>query len=175
MVTSRPYAGGADLRRMQDAVAVALACTSLRVGDVAWLARFGTHRELSLRIRLWEDVSGGLVAWTYLRSNGEFNLFVARGRAADGLLEEMLGAVEAEAAASVSAGDPPVALYTYGVDASRSDEDRAIRAALERHGFDRTSSVGGLLRRDLDDFPAPSIPNGHRLAAVESDEDIAGR
>jgi hypothetical protein len=81
--SSRPYAGAADLRRMQAAVARSYAITSLRVGDLAWLTRYHTHRELALDIRLWEDEAGQLVGWTFVRSFGGFNLFVAPGCADD--------------------------------------------------------------------------------------------
>src|SRR5829696_2196315 len=136
--TSRPYAGAADLRRMQEAVARAYAITALRVGDLAWLTRYHTHRELSLHIRIWEDAAGEIVGWTYVRHFGGFNVFVARGYADDALLDEMLAFVDGIAVASIAAGDPPVGLYTYGIDLMRSDEDRALAAALERHGFRRT-------------------------------------
>ena len=92
-ITSRPYARAADLRLMQAAVADAYAITTLRVGDVAWLTRYHTHRQLSLDIRLWEDATGRLVGWTYYRAFGGFNLFVAPGCADPALLDEMLGVI----------------------------------------------------------------------------------
>jgi hypothetical protein len=153
--SSRPYGGVADLRRMQAAVARAYLATSLRVGDLAWLSRYHTHRELSLNIRLWEDDGGHLVGWTFFRSHGGFNVFVAPGRADDALLDEMLAVVDEIARASVAAGDPPVGLYTYGVDLSRSAEDRALAAALERHGFKGAPSPGGVMTRVLDRLPGP--------------------
>jgi hypothetical protein len=127
--SSRPYAGATDLRRMQAAVARAYVTTSLRVGDLAWLTRYHTHRELSLDIRLWEDDEGQLIGWTFFRSFGGFNVFVAPGCADDRLLDEMLAVVDEAARTSVAAGDPPVSLYTYGVDLSRSVEDRALAAS----------------------------------------------
>ncbi len=118
---SRPYAGGADLRRMETGLAHAYGRTSLRVGDLSWLSREHTHRELSLDIRLWEDHAGQLIAWTYFRANGEFNVFVTpdagdAGQAA--LFDELLGVIEEAARASIGAGDPAVSLSTYGVDPS---------------------------------------------------------
>src|SRR3981081_1939198 len=67
----RPYAGAADLRRMELGRAHAFNSTSLRVGDLSWLGREHTHRELSLDIRIWDDGAGELIAWTYFRANGE--------------------------------------------------------------------------------------------------------
>src|SRR5882672_11666605 len=72
--SGRPYAGAADLRRMEAGLARAYRSTSLRVGDLSWLSRESTHRELSLDIRLWDDDAGQLIAWTYFRANGEFNV-----------------------------------------------------------------------------------------------------
>jgi len=127
---SRPYASAADLRKMQAAVARAYAITSLRVGDLAWLTRYQTHRHLALDIRLWEGATGEVIGWTYLRAFGGFNVFVAPGRADDARLDEMLATVDAMARAAVALGDPPIGLYTYGVDVGRSEEDRALAAAL---------------------------------------------
>src|SRR5690349_17057265 len=90
----RPYGGAADLRRMEESLARAYSSTSLRVGDLSWLSRDHTHRELSLDIQLWEDEGGRLIAWAYFRANGEFNLFVAPDAGHDentSLFSELLG------------------------------------------------------------------------------------
>jgi len=160
---------------MQAAVARAFDMTSLRVGDLAWLARHHTHRELSLDIRLWESGHGELVGWTFFRSKGEFNVFVAPGTAEDDLLDEMLGVIEESAVRSVDAGDVPVSLYTYGIDLARSAEDRALASALERRGFQRMPSTGGLLERSLDRLPEPARVPGYRLEAVRSPAQVVGR
>src|ERR687897_3932881 len=99
---SRPYAGVADLRRMQVAVASAYEITSMRIGDLAWLARYHTHRELGLDIRLWEGHEGRLLGWTFFRAFGGFNLFVAPGCADDALLDEMLNEIDEAARASAA-------------------------------------------------------------------------
>ena len=160
---------------MQAAVARAYASTSLRVGDLAWLTRYQSHRHLALDIRIWEDASGELVGWTYCRAFGGFNVFVALGQATAGLLDEMLATVESTARSAVAAGDPPVALYTYGVDLARSDEDRALAEALERHGFRQAPATGGVLTRSLETVPAPVLPAGYRLGYVETRAQIIGR
>jgi len=174
-VVRRAYAGAADLRRMQAAVARAYASTSLRVGDLAWLTRYQTHRHLGLDIRLWEDAAGEVVGWVYLRSFGGFNVFAAPGRANDALLDEMLATIDSLAEASVAAGDPPIGLYTYGVDVTRSDEDRALAAVLERHGFRAAPANGGVLTRALDQLPDVALPPGCRLGWVETPEQLLGR
>jgi predicted N-acetyltransferase YhbS len=172
---SRAYAGASDLRRMQDGVARAYAITSLRAGDLAWLSRYHTHRELGFAIRLWEDTAGTLVGWTYYRARGGFNLFVAPGWGDATLLDEMLAEIDGMALASEAAGDPPIGLYTYGVDLGRSDEDRALARALERHGLVLSPGIGGVLSRSLDDLPEPVLPPGYRLSWVETREQAIGR
>src|SRR6266550_5790315 len=94
MWTSRPYAGAEDLRRMQASLAAAFDATDLRVGDLAWLARHRSHRELSLDIRLWKNEHDELIGWTFFRAKGEFNAFVLPGFGEEGLAEEMIAAIE---------------------------------------------------------------------------------
>ena len=175
VLTSRPYADATDLRRMQVLVARAYPITSLRVGDLAWLARYYTHLDLTLRVRLWEDDARQLVGWTYLRHFGGFNICVAPHHADPALLGEMLDAVDATARASIAAGDPPVSLYTYGLDLSRSDEDRALASALERHGFRAMPSTSGVMTRSLDQIPVPDLPPGYQLGWVQTREQTIGR
>jgi predicted N-acetyltransferase YhbS len=163
---------------MEAALAHAYSQTSLRVGDLSWLSRENTHRELALDIRLWDDDAGRLVAWTYYRANGEFNVFVAPGAGYDrddALFDELLGVIEAAARTSVGAGDPPVSLNTYGVDPARSAEDRALAAALERFGFTIEPSPSGVMTRTLDQVLAPVVPDGYRLSWVQTPADVIGR
>jgi ribosomal protein S18 acetylase RimI-like enzyme len=172
---SRPYAGVADLRHIQRLVARSYASTGLRVGDIAWLSRYHTHRELAYAIRLWEDDAGQVVGWIYYRARGGFNLFVAPGHTDDALLDQMLGGILEIAAASQASGDPPVRLYTYGVDVRRSDEDRAIAGALERHRFQIVPTMGGVMTRSLDEIAEPRLPAGYRFGWVETRDLMLGR
>lgn len=155
--------------------------TSLRVGDLSWLSREHTHRELSLDIRVWEDDAGRLIAWTYFRPNGEFNVFVApkSGFAeATALHDELLGVIETAGRMSVAAGDPPISLVTYGINVSRSDEERALAAALQRFGYgidQATSATSGVMTRSLDELPEPSVPNGYHLDWVRTPSQVTGR
>jgi ribosomal protein S18 acetylase RimI-like enzyme len=176
--TCRPYRGAADLQRMETALAYAYAATSLRVGDLSWLSRENTHRELALDIRLWEEAAGQLIAWTYFRANGEFNVFVVpgAGHAHDAaFFDELLAVIEDAARAAVAAGDPPVGLNTYGVDPSRSAEDRALAEALQRAGFQIEPSTSGILMRSLDLVAPPTVPAGYRLGWVQTRADTIGR
>jgi predicted N-acetyltransferase YhbS len=176
--SGRPYAGPNDLRRMEASLARAYRSTSLRVGDVAWLSRESSHRELSLYIRLWDDDAGNLDAWTYVRANGEFNVFIAPGSAdatREAFIEHLLNVVDETAAASVAAGDPPVTLTTYCIDPTRSAEDRALATALLRRGFEIDSSPGGTLTRSLEQLPEPVVPPGYHLDWVQARAHLIGR
>jgi ribosomal protein S18 acetylase RimI-like enzyme len=177
--TGRAYAGAADLRRMEELLASAYASTSLRVGDLSWLSREHTHRELSLDIRLWEDASGRLIAWTYFRPNGEFNVFVAPDSVHvedSALFDELLEFVEVAARASVAAGDPPLTLNTYSVDTSRSALDRSLAAALERFGYQADhSESSGVLAGSLDRLPEGPLQDGYHLDWVRTPRLLIGR
>lgn len=173
--TGRAYAGAHDLRRLQDAVAAAIGSTILRVGDLAWFTRLGTHRQLGLTIRLWEDETGRITGAVFLSAKGLLVIFVTPGETDAAFIDEMLASVDEVARAAVAAGDPAPDIEAYGIDLDRSPEDRAIAAALERNGFAVTPSESGLHRRSLDDLPEPRVPAGYRLAAVETREQVIGR
>jgi GNAT superfamily N-acetyltransferase len=175
----RPYAGAADLRRIEESLARAYTSTSHRVGDISWLSRNHTHRELSLDIHLWEDASGQLIAWTYFRANGEFNVFVSpnTGRSEDtALFEALIGFVERASEKAIAAGDPPVTLTTYGIDLSRSTEDRSLASALERLGYQvDQSGTSGVLARSLNELSEPWLPVGYHLDWVRTPALLVGR
>ena len=61
------------------------------------------------------------------------------------------------------------------MDVTRSDEDRALAAALERHGFRMVQETGGVLTRSLEGLPEVTVPTGYRLGWVESREQMLGR
>src|SRR6185503_1902201 len=115
---------------------------------------------------------------TYFRANGEFNVFVVpdAGHAADtALFDELLATIEEAARSAVVVGDPPVGLNTYGVDPSRSAEDGALAAALERFGFQIDPGMSGVTRRQLDHVAQPAVPPGYRLGWVQTRDDVIGR
>jgi hypothetical protein len=163
---------------MEESLARAYASTSLRVGDISWLSREHTHRELSLDIRLWEDPSGELIAWAYFRPNGEFNVHVVpdSGHLDDmHLIDQLLGFVEDASRASVAAGDPPVTLNTYAILPSRSALDRALAAALDRAGYEVERGTAGVLVRSLDELPVALLPSGYHFDWVSSPALLVGR
>lgn len=126
--------------------------THLRCGDLAWLVRGHSNHERTRAIRLWEDDTGDLVAWTFHRPNGGFNLFRVPGC---DLLDDMLDVIDAAGGS-----------YTYAIDLARA-EDRVIADALCERGFvsdDDTNA--GVLARDLTDLPDVPAPAGYRLTTV---------
>jgi predicted N-acetyltransferase YhbS len=168
---ARQYRGAADLRLMQEALIRGYASTETRIGDVAWRARYHTHYELSLEIRLW-FVASNLLAWTWLRTRGGFDTYVVPElRGDEGLWTEMLDSVEATVSARLRAGDGLEDLYTWF-----TDDDVQMAARLERRGFIRSEEPGGdLLLADLGNLPEAIPEPGYELAWVSGAADIHGR
>ena len=165
---------------MEELLARGYASTSLRVGDLSWMSRDHSHRELSLDMRLWEDSTGQLIGWAYFRANGEFNVFVSSdsGHAEDAaLFDSLLAFIDECARAAIAAGDPPVTLVTYAIDPDRSAADRTQAAALERAGYavDDASNTSGVLVRSLDELPTPELPAGYHFAWVSNPALLTGR
>jgi len=156
---------------MQAALADAHAETHVRTGDLAWRARYHTHRELSLEIRLWER-GDRLAGWTWFRTRGGFDVFIAPDHRSDGsLLREMLDAVDEIVRAAVAAGDVMESVYTFFLD-----EDEALAAALRERGFEESDTGGGdVLWRELRDLGTPALVPGYRLGWVAGEEDVLAR
>ncbi len=168
-LTSRPYASVRDLQTMQAALAAAHAETHVRTGDLAWRARYHTHRELALEIRLWE-AGGSVIGWTWFRTRGGFDLFIAPGHRDGSLLREMLDGVDEIVRGAVAAGDVLGSVYTFFLD-----EDEELAAALRERGYEEAATGGGdVLTRDLRDV-AVAAPAGYRLSWVASDADVLAR
>lgn len=173
----RGYRGPADLRLMQAALARGYRDTHIRVGDLAWLVRNSTHRELAGDIHLWEGRDQRLLGWTFYRHNGGFNVFVTPGPYLPNLLEDMLDVIDQAERNSIAAGVRPASVYTYGLDDARA-HDRAVIAALRRRGFDLEPGETGVLARELGnlgDLPVPELPPYHRLGPVRTDTEVTGR
>ncbi len=170
----RPYRGAKDLRKMQALVSAAYEQTDMRIGDVAWIVRAHTHRELGLDIRMWEE-GDALIGWTFFQSSGGFNLFAAPEAATDNLIDEMLATVEGMAGEAIAVGDAMRSISTYGVLPGRSTLDRALASGLERNGFTRDEDGGGVLAQELATLVEPSVPPGYLLATVDTAQRIIGR
>jgi len=170
-LTSRPYASVQDLQAMQAALAAAHAHTHVRTGDLAWRARYHTHRELALEIRLWES-GDRLVGWTWFRTRGGFDIFITPGHQGDGsLLQEMLDVVDEIVRSAVAAGDVLGSVYTFFLD-----EDEQLAGALRARGYQESVTGGGdVLRRDLLDLTAPAPAPGYRLQWVADEADVLER
>ena len=169
---SRPYAGVADLRLMQALLIRDYNVTHTRIGDIAWRARYHTHHELSLEIRLWFEHED-LIAWTWLRTGGGLDLEVAAERRQDETLwTEMLDAVEATVTDRLRAGDELAEVYTWYVD----DLER-MTERLQGRGFVPSNGPGGLvLLADLTSLPNPdSPPPDYVLTHVADDNDVEAR
>ena len=169
---SRPYAGDTDLRLMQAMLIRHYAATHTRIGDLAWRARYHTHHELSLEIRLWFDAND-LIAWAWLRTRGGLDLEVVPERRHDERLwMEMLDFVEAGVAGRLQAGDELESVYTWFVD----DVDRMAKR-LEGRGFVLSPEPGGqVLLADLLSLPEPpATADGLILTHVADDRDLEGR
>jgi predicted N-acetyltransferase YhbS len=139
------YRDAHDLRRMQATLADNYDHTDLRVGDLAWAARQHDQQGLTTAVHLWENTDGDLVAWTYERANGGFNLYRTPSVTADdALLRDMLDTLHAPQ-------------YIYALDLTRP-EDRATVEALRTRGFAPTDDAeAGVLARSLtDDLPVPT-------------------
>ena len=163
----RPYAGPADLRRMQALVTRAWQLRGPKVerhiGDVAWGRFQHVGREPEWRTMLWEE-DGDVVAWAWLfrPHTLDYQLHPERPE----LLAAVLDWFEAEAE-----GDEPLVT-------SALREDEAAVAELERRGYEAVRDEPWLayLIRDLSDAPAePRVPDGFRLRSVRGDEDVAAR
>jgi ribosomal protein S18 acetylase RimI-like enzyme len=172
--TIRSYRDANDLRAMQALVSAAYEQTDLRVGDVAWIVRAHTHRELGLDIRLWE-AGDTLVGWSFFQASGSFLIFAAPESATDPLIDEMLATVEGMARDALAAGDPLSSLSTYGLLPGRSILDQALISGLERNGFTRTDELDGVLTCSLAILDQPALPPGYRLAVVDTPERLIGR
>jgi GNAT superfamily N-acetyltransferase len=142
----------------------------VRTGDAAWRARYHTHRELALEIRLWE-VGAAVVGWTWFRTRGGFDLFIDPEHRDSSLLREMLDVVDEIVGTGLAAGDVPGSVYTFFLD-----EDEELAAALRERGYEEAAPAGGdVLTRELGDVAAPKLPSGHRLGWVASDADVLAR
>ena len=161
----RPYAGDADLRRMQQLVAEAWRLegplVERHVGDLAWTRHHIAGREPEWRIRLWEE-DGRLVAWAWLFPPGtlDFQLHPQRRE----LLDPLLDWFEREAESDEQATSALV-------------DDRETVAMLERRGYRRDPTEEPHfvhLLRELADIAAPRIPDGFRLRHTTA-EDVERR
>jgi predicted N-acetyltransferase YhbS len=150
---------------MQAAVAACFPDIGLHVGDLAWMNRGANDQvDLCSRIDLWETADRTVRGWTFLRPGGGFNLLIDSRYANADQIDWMLDVVQAHVADAEAAGDPPVALYTYGLDTDRSPTDRIVVERLEQRGFSASpAQYGGILVTSLAGVAEPVLPRGYVL------------
>ena len=170
---SRPYSEAADLRLMQQALIRGYDSTETRIGDLAWRARYHTHYELALEIRLWFDGSD-LAAWTWLRTRGGFDTYVVpERRDEERLWTELLDSVDPIVNHRLRAGDELEEIYTWF-----TNDDLRMGPRLEARGFVRSDGRGGnVLTADLANLPepVPVPPGGYKLGCMAGDADVRRR
>src|SRR5262245_19256484 len=93
-ITSRQYAGEADLLRMRDFLVAANAATTLpvywHIGDLIWGVYQNTIFDPTVSIRLWEDAAGELLGFAWIEEPDGFSIQVAPYLRGSGLLEEQM-------------------------------------------------------------------------------------
>ena len=158
MVTTFPYRGAGDLRRMQ-ALATRLWSESSywHAGGLAWARSQHLGREPEWPTRLWGEPER-IDAWAWLHLPGHLELQLDPDRPQ--LAPEILAWFEATATAeSLSVLVP--------------DGHDALRIALLAQGYapgDDDEPFWLDLRHDLRDPATPSLPPGYRIRAVERGE-----
>ncbi|MGO9961605.1 MAG: hypothetical protein ACLP50_37475 [Solirubrobacteraceae bacterium] len=111
-----------------------------------------------------------------MHPNGCFYLFIDPHHAGAGQIDRMLDVVQAHATDAEAAGDPPVALYTYGLDTERSATDRTVGERLEQRGFVASPNPsGGILAMSIEDISDPSLPPGYELRDLSDTTLLGGR
>jgi ribosomal protein S18 acetylase RimI-like enzyme len=159
----RDYGGPADLRAMQDLVQRTWSLDrSWHIGDLAWQRFMHTGREPEWRTALWKR-GGEVVAWGWTRLPGTLSLSVRPGldELADAVLDWFHGLAT-----------PPV----REVRVLETEAD--LVAALGARGYRRGQpDPRRLLRtvRDLDDLPAPTVPDGFVVRPVRGPDDLGAR
>lgn len=159
----RPYAGVADLRRMQQALSHAFGRGAEHVGDVAWGAREHSHLALTRMVTLVEGPAADLLGWTWVSANGwveAVSLLDGDAAVAEALVAALLGTVRA----SLDAGDE-----VERISVLCDEGDTALAAALGAQGFAPLDEHLEITRRRLDDLPLPFLPPGLCFSGLEDD------
>ncbi len=174
MITSRPFAGDADLHTMRrlitDDVADVSRHSYMQVGDLLWGLYQNTVFEPREHIRLWEDEGGALLGFAWFHPPIYVNWQLhPRRRDDERLAEEMLAWGEAHRRTRLAEGEPLLQ--------SNAFEDDAWRVGLlTRHGFARGDGYLLHLHRRLDrTLPEPALPGGWTVRQVAGAAEFAER
>jgi ribosomal protein S18 acetylase RimI-like enzyme len=181
-LTSRPWAGPADLRAATALVSAAwtgprrphVPCT---VGDLEWwIAGGGPDADWPSRIRIWA-LGGHDVAWGWFNPPGSLDWFIADGLTAseDAAVRDGILAWHAEAARVAAPADatPPAAdieLETWAADGWPE------AAALAERGWTATDVVLTQYHQALDiELDPPRVPDGYVLRSLRGPDDVPAR
>lgn len=169
-ITARPYAGVADLRRMQDAVSRGFGRGVYHVGDLAWAMRDHGHVQLSPLVTLLESPGGEMLGWTWFHLYGWFDA-VPTAELDEALAGALVDAALDSARRCVDAGDAIEQLSTLW-----DEEDSALIGVLRQRGFSLLDAPFEVTRRSLDDLPGQRpLPDGLRLTHVSDDALVHAR
>jgi ribosomal protein S18 acetylase RimI-like enzyme len=185
-LTSRAWAGPADLRTMTALVSAAWASprrplVSCTVGDLEWwTAGGGPDADWTSRARIWE-IGGAAVGWGWLNPPASLDWFVVDGLAPgeeaavrDDILAWLAAAGRAARDARPAAGSAeptePIQLEAWAADAWPD------QAHLVDRGWMPTDTVLSHYLQPLDvDLDPPRVPDGYVLRSLRGPQDIQAR
>jgi predicted N-acetyltransferase YhbS len=167
-LSTRPYRGADDLRRMQHAVSRRFGHGTEHVGDLAWGMRSQSHAELAPLVTLVESSGGELAGYLWFAVNGWCEA-VTLGDV-DGVAAMLVAAVGHTAARLLECGD-----HLDRISVLCNADDAALSAALIARGYAPIAGALEVTRRALADLPQPSLPPGTRFSGVEDDAMVAER
>jgi predicted N-acetyltransferase YhbS len=156
----RPYAGAADLRRMQAALSARFGRGVDHPGDLGWAMRGQSHLEASSMVTLVESRDGTLQGWTWFHPHGSFDAIAVVD---DDAVPEVLVQIAFDTAAGMTAhGDALDSLRTLC-----SDNDPALASALQQAGFTAIERDLEVTRRSLAGLEDPVLSDGFTFSAVD--------
>ena len=169
-LSSRPYEGSGDLRRIQQLMVDDADWTAWHIGDLAWAMREHGHLELSLYIHLY--LAGPrVVGWTFVRGRGFIDLHLHPAHRHAEAYAAMLATAEATIDATTRAGDP---VTGYGV--WFWEGDAALVEAARQRGYAPKGDGLQVNRRSLEELPvARDLPAGWTTGAVDTEARLASR
>ncbi len=168
MITPRAATGPHDLRAAESVLSRAwiddAPFVASHPGDLEWWHASAAPDELAAHLRLW-DVDGSIAAWSWVRTDQVVWEAWTGDRAADEpVVDAILRAAIDETAAALGAWAP--------------EDDSATVATLHRLGFRAGERRLSQFQRRTDDdtpIPAPSLPPGYRIRALDGPPEVAAR
>ena len=158
----RPYAGVADLQRMQAMLSERFRPGGWHPGDLAWSVRHGSHLEASTLCTLAESEDGALLGWVWLYSYGW--MVLSPEDAAYDVRSALLRAALDTAARLAAHGDA----LDRGLRTECAADDTELAELLHTSGFLLDAAhTGELTTRSLDALPEPVLPDGFRFSGVD--------